>query len=96
MTSDSDSAAHTPHDGNESMGEPRLLKTVYDPVEAEIIIAKLRSAGIEAYASHDALSVIYGLTLDGFGQRDIFVCAEDFDEALAALETDPDQSDPDS
>lgn len=63
-----------------------LLATIYDPVEAEIIVAKLRSAGIEAYVRHEALSVVYGLTVDGAGQQDIFVRAEDVEEAKAALE----------
>ena len=63
-----------------------LLTTVYNPVEAEIIVAKLRSAGIEAYVRHDALSVVYGLTVDGCGQQDIWVRAEDLQEAKAALE----------
>lgn len=76
MSSDSKSA-HT-----------ALLVTVYDPVEAEIIVAKLRSADIDAFVRHDALSVVYGLTVDGAGQQDIFVRAEDLDEAKVALEQD--------
>ena len=55
-------------------------------MEAEIIVAKLRSADIEAYVRHDALSVVYGLTVDGCGQQDIWVRAEDLPEAKAALE----------
>ena len=74
MSSDSKSA-HT-----------ALLVTVYDPVEAEIIVAKLRSADIDAFVRHEALSVVYGLTVDGAGQQDIFVRAEDLDEAKVALE----------
>ena len=70
-------------------GGPVLLTTVYDPVEAEIIIAKLRSAGIEAFARHEALSVVYGLTVDGCGQQDIMVKAEDLEVARVALETAP-------
>lgn len=68
--------------------EPVLLVRVYDPVEADIIAAKLRSAGIECLSRYEALSVVYGLTVDGFGQRDIMVRAEDLEEAQAALETD--------
>jgi len=66
--------------------KPALLTTVYNPVEAEIIVAKLRSAGIESYVQHEALSVVYGLTVDGCGQQDIWVRAEDLKEAMAALE----------
>jgi hypothetical protein len=63
-----------------------LLKTVYDPVEAQIIVAKLRSSGIESFVRHEALSVVYGLTVDGCGRQDIMVRAEDLEEARAALE----------
>ena len=66
--------------------DPALLTTVYTPVEAEIIVAKLRSAGIESYVQDEALSVVYGLTVDGCGQQDIWVRAEDLKEAMAALE----------
>ena len=66
--------------------ELTTLVTVFDPVEAEIIVGKLHSAGIEAYARHDALSVVWGLTVDGAGQNDIKVRTEDLEEARAALE----------
>lgn len=68
---------------------PVLLVTVYDPVEAEIVVAKLRSAGIEAFVKHEALSVVYGLTVDGAGQQEIMVRAEDLEEAKVALEQMP-------
>lgn len=69
-----------------SGGELVTLITVHDPVEAEIIMAKLRSARIAVYARHDALSVVWGLTIDGAGQNDIMVRREDLEEARAALE----------
>jgi hypothetical protein len=65
---------------------PVLLASLYDPVEAEIIVAKLRSAGIAAFCRHESASVVYGLTVDGLGQQDIMVRAEDLEEARAALE----------
>jgi hypothetical protein len=68
-----------------SSGELVTLVTIYDPIEAEIIVGKLRSAGISAYANHDALSVVWGLTVDGAGRHDIVVRAEDLPEAQAAL-----------
>jgi hypothetical protein len=68
---------------------PVLLVTLYDPVEAEIVVAKLRSAGIDAFVKHEALSVVYGLTVDGAGQQDILVRPEDLEEAQAALEQTP-------
>jgi hypothetical protein len=67
--------------------QPVLLARVYDPVEAEIIVGKLRSAGIDAFVRHEALSVVYGLTIDGCGQQDIMVRPEDLREAQAALDT---------
>jgi hypothetical protein len=65
---------------------PVVLTTVYNFMEAEIIVSKLRSAGIECYLRHEALSVVYGLTVDGAGQQEIMVRPEDLKEAQAALE----------
>ena len=84
MTSVSESSG-----GSAGGSAPVLLTTLYDPVEAEIIVAKLRSAGIETFVRHEALSVVYGLTVDGAGQQDIFVRPQDLEEALAALEQTP-------
>ncbi|MCE5253362.1 MAG: DUF2007 domain-containing protein [Actinomycetia bacterium] len=72
--------------GARSAGTPVLLVTLYDPIEAAIVVAKLRSAGIEAFVRHEALSVVYGLTVDGAGRQDILVRPEDLEEARAALE----------
>ena len=71
---------------------PVLLITVFDPLEAEIIVGKLRSAGIEAMVRHEALSVVYGLTVDGCGQQDILVRPSDLEVARAALEPAADAS----
>jgi hypothetical protein len=75
--------------GGAGTGEPVVLITLYDPVEAEIILGKLHSADIEAYLRHEAASVVFGLTVDGMGQQDIMVRAEDLVEARAALELEP-------
>jgi hypothetical protein len=75
--------------GRREAREPVVLVTLYDPVEAEIIVAKLRSAGIEVYDRHEAISVVYGLTVDGFGQHDILVRPEDLADAWVALEQTP-------
>ena len=48
-----------------SDSEPVLLIRVFDPMEAEIIMSKLRGAGIESFVRHEALGVVYGLTVDG-------------------------------
>lgn len=74
--------------GSEDVGRPVLLASVADPIEAEIIVAKLRSAGIECFLQHEALGVVYGLTVDGFGQRDIMVRADDLEVAKVALEAE--------
>ena len=83
MNSDSDAV---PRDGDRDL--PVLLVSIYDQVEAEIIVAKLRSAGIETFVKHEALSVVYGLTIDGCGQQDIMVRAEDLEVARVALESE--------
>ncbi len=70
---------------SEAEGGIAVLAVVYDPIEAEIIVAKLRSAGIEAMVRHDALSVVYGLTVDGAGKSDVLVRARDLPEARGAL-----------
>ncbi len=46
-----------------SGSEPVLLVRVFDPVEAEIIVAKLRGAGITSFVRHEALGG--GLRADG-------------------------------
>lgn len=70
------------------MSELVTLVTVYNPVEAEIIMAKLRSAGIQVYNKHEAASTVYGITVDGLGKQEIVIRAEDLPEAQAALEAD--------
>lgn len=71
---------------NSDSRELVTLVTTNDPVEAEIILAKLRSAGIAAYIKHEACSNVIGLTFDGVGRQDIIVREEDLFEARAALE----------
>ena len=68
--------------------DPVLLATIYDPVEAEIVVARLRSAGIRCYLRHEAAGAVYGLTVDGMGRQDIMVRADELEEARAALETE--------
>ncbi len=86
MNSDSERDNSSQGGGNSPDTGPVVLTRVYDPVEAEIIVSKLRSAGIEAFLRHDALSVVMGLTVDGCGQQDVMVRAEDLEEARTALE----------
>jgi hypothetical protein len=72
--------------GPRGAGEPVLLVSVFTPMEADIIVGKLRSAGIDAYVRHEALSSVIGLTVDGAGQQDIMVREADLADAQAALE----------
>ncbi|MCX8033201.1 MAG: DUF2007 domain-containing protein [Thermoleophilia bacterium] len=71
--------------------EPVVLATFYDPVEAEIVLAKLRSAGIPCFSRHEALSVVMGLTVDGAGKQEIMVLPSDLAAARAALEISADE-----
>ncbi len=70
----------------DSGSEPVRLCRVFDAVEAEIIVAKLRSAGITAYVSHNAPPSVYPLSVDGLALQDIFVRAAELEEARAALD----------
>lgn len=74
---------------SDSNEELVTLISTNDRVEAEIILAKLRSACIAAYIKHDAVSNVIGVTFDGVGRQDIVVRAEDLPEAKAALESAP-------
>jgi hypothetical protein len=57
--------------------------------EAEPILAALRANGVEARTRGEAVSDVYGLTLDGIGLTEILVPAEQAEaarELLAAAE----------
>lgn len=86
MTSDFDQAGGGRPGGVPTGEPPVLLVTLYDPIEAEIVVSKLRSAGIQTFVRHEALSVVAGLTVDGCGQQDIMVRPADLEVARAALE----------
>lgn len=62
------------------------LVTVFDPVEAEMVVSKLRSAGIEGIVQPEALSVVYGLTMEGHARHHVLVRTEDLVEARGALD----------
>ena len=74
---------------NSDSSELVTLVCTNDPVEAEIILAKLRSAGIDAYIKHEAVSRVIGLTFDGVGKQEVIVRAGELLEAQAALECEP-------
>jgi hypothetical protein len=62
-----------------------VLITLFDPVEADMVVSKLRSAGIESVVQPEALSVVYGLSMEGHGRHHVLVRTEDLAEAQGAL-----------
>lgn len=62
------------------------LVTLFDPVEADMVVSKLRSAGIEGIVQPEALSVVYGLTMEGHARHHVLVRTEDLVEARGALD----------
>lgn len=67
------------------------LVTVFDPVEADMVVSKLRSAGIEGIVQPEALSVVYGLTMEGHARHHVLVRTEDLVEARGALDLGEDR-----
>lgn len=67
-----------------------VLVTLFDPVEAEMVVSKLRSAGIDGIVQPEALSVVYGLSMEGHGRHHVLVRTEDLVEASGALDIDVD------
>lgn len=63
------------------------LITVYGPVEAEIIKAKLESEGIEIFAKTEAIRGLYGIHLDGLGKVEIWVKEQDVKTARILIST---------
>lgn len=77
--------------------EPDELVVVYTAqghMRANVIKAKLEAAGIPAILSYEALSRIYGLTVDGIGQVRVLVRAEGAVEARRLLTEEPQQAGP--
>jgi len=62
------------------------VATVWDLIEAEILIGRLRAAGIDATIRHESLSVVFGLALDGLGKQEILVRRTDLEAASDVLE----------
>lgn len=61
--------------------ELAVVATVWSEVEAEVIAAKLRDAGIDAMIRHDTLATLYKFTVDGLGRQDVLVRARDLELA---------------
>jgi hypothetical protein len=58
-------------------------------LRANVIKAKLEAAGIPAILSYDAMSVVFGLTVDGIGKVRIMVRPEDVEAAESVLAEEP-------
>lgn len=58
-----------------------VLTTVYNPLEAEIIKAKLAKEEIEVFFKQEAIGRLYRLTVNGLGAIDIYVAADKLLEA---------------
>jgi len=54
-------------------------------LRANVIKAKLEAAGIPVLLSYDAMSVIFGLTVDGIGKVRVLVRPEDVEAAQGVL-----------
>jgi len=75
--------------GQTETQDPGELVTVYAAqghMRANVIKSKLEAAGIPAILSYEALSRIYGLTVDGIGQVRVLVRPHDEAEARQLLE----------
>ncbi len=72
----------------EGHAEPVRLTTLFSRVEADLVVAKLRSAEIEAIVQSEALSVVFGLTMDGHARLHVLVRPEDLAEARGVLDTE--------
>lgn len=72
------------------------LVTVYyahGQLEAEVIRGRLLSAGIPAILSYEALGRVFGLTMDGLGQVEVKVSAEQAEHAKHLLGSPADPED---
>ncbi|GAB4249662.1 MAG: hypothetical protein Kow00129_10440 [Thermoleophilia bacterium] len=62
------------------------VASVWDILEAEMIVGRLEQEGIQATIRAESLSTVMGLTVDGLGRRDVLVRAEDLEQAQRLLE----------
>lgn len=65
------------------------LVTVFwpqDRAQAELIVGVLQTAGIESILSYESAGMVFGMTMDGLGQIQVKVAAEDADRATQFLD----------
>jgi len=80
------------------MTEPRLV-TVYvsqGMLPAEVVRAKLESAGIPVLLKYEAIGQIIGLTVDGLGRVDVLVPEEYAADAEYLLQEEDSDTEEDS
>lgn len=65
--------------------EPVVIYRAQGELEAQVVKAKLESAGISAILAYDAAAHIYGFTLDGLGEFRVLVAGEDEQAARRVL-----------
>ena len=69
--------------------EPKIVTTVGNEAEAEMVAERLSEAGIE----HSSRVASGGIRLGAAAARDVYVQAKDFDRAVEILKTDEGFSD---
>ncbi len=72
-----------------------VVYTAQGHMRANVIKSKLEAAGIPALLSYEALSRIYGLTVDGIGQVRVLVRSESAAEARRLLAEEDSPAEPD-
>ena len=82
-------------DGTQKLDDLAPVYVAQGHMRASVIKSKLEAAGIPAMLSYEAVSRIYGLTVDGIGQVRVLVRPEDRAEAqrLLAEESQPEDLD---
>ena len=78
------------------MNELKLV-TVYTSqgmLPAEVVKAKLESAGIPALLRYEAVGQVLGLTVDGLGRVDVQVLEEFAEDALALVQEERPDDEP--
>jgi hypothetical protein len=70
------------------VAEPKLA-CIYKSsgqLRAQVVKSKLESAGIAVLLKYDSASVVFGLTVDGLGEVEVWVPKEQANEARALIE----------
>lgn len=65
-----------------------VVASVWDVLEADIIVGRLQDEGIQAIIQAESLSSVLGLSVDGLGRRDVLVRERDADRARRVLAGD--------